>query len=232
MLKKCGFSLWCLGLALFMAGAAAAADESKPGFDRVEFQVSVQRTLPNDEMDATLVSEQQGSSAKEVADKVNRDMQWALELIHAHKNIRGRTTGYQTYPIYDQSVISSWQVTEELHLRSGAIAELTALLGQLQQRLHVRDIKFSPASAARDKVENELIEKAMEAFKHRANIIRQHMGNREYRIVKLHIDTGGERPPVVYRSLAMEAKAAPHAPALQPGTSKVTVTVSGTIQFY
>ena len=230
---KRGFSLWCLGLALLAAGPVAAAEEAKPGFDRVEFQVSVQRTLPNDEMDATLVCDQQGASAKSVADKVNGDMDWALKMIKKHGKIEARTTGYQTYPLYDQSVITGWRVTQELHLSSRSIAEMTTLIGQLQQRLHVRDIRFSPASTARDKVENELIEKAMEAFKHRANIIREHMGNREYRIVKLHIDTGDERPPVIYRgNLAMQAKAAPHAPALQPGTSRVTVTVSGTIQFY
>jgi predicted secreted protein len=59
------------------------------------------------------------------------------------------------------------------------------------------------------------------------------MDNMDYRIIELHVNTGGQRPPVMYAERAMvQSMDARKAPAVEAGTSKLTVTVSGSVQFF
>ena len=83
---------------------------------------------------------------------------------------------------------------------------------------------------SREKIENELIAQALEAFKQRAELVRETLGAESYRIVNLDINSGGNVPaPVPMRAMsAMSEATAP--PSLEPGTSTVTVTVDGTLE--
>ena len=89
-------------------------------------------------------------------------------------------------------------------------------------------MQFSPTRETRVKIENELISEAMDAFRQRAEIINQHMDEKNYRIINLHVNTGNSGP-VMYRE-AMVSRAATMdmamemAPAVEAGTSKVVVT--------
>lgn len=223
---------WPLCLGVLLCVPSAQADPQDSGYDQVNFQVSVESSLANDEMQVTLVSEQQGKTPGGVAGRVNADMKWAQSLVDANKDVQALTTGYQTYPLYEHNAITGWRVTQDLQLTSSSITGLTELIGKLQDRLQVRDIQFHPTRAARDTEENKLIEQGLDAFRQRAALISRHMDNREYRIKDMHIMTESQRPPMPFRAgMAMEAKMAPP-PSVEPGTSTVTVTVSGTIQFY
>ena len=93
---------------------------------------------------------------------------------------------------------------------------------------------FSPAAKAREQYENELIEEALSKFKQRVAIIKKHMDQPNMRIMSLRVDTGGGLPqPMPYDGPAMMMSAeADNQPALRAGTSRVVVTVSGSVQFF
>ena len=108
---------------------------------------------------------------------------------------------------------------------------LSELVGKLQSRLQVKNMNFSPTRGTQVQYENELIEEAMIAFKQRINIIKKHMDEKNVRIVNLHVNTGGGHSRPIYaesRMMAMDKSA----PAVEAGTSKITVTVSGSVQFF
>jgi predicted secreted protein len=227
--------LLCIAILIFMPVTTILA-EDETLFNQIHINAQVERNVENDQLEVTMLVEKQGSKPEEIATQVNESMQWALELANDKNAIEVSTRSYQTYPIYKNRLIVGWRATQELYLKSVAITDLTELIGKLQERLQVNHMQFSPTRETRVKIENELISEAMDAFRQRAEIINQHMDEKNYRIINLHVNTGNSGP-VMYRE-AMVSRAATMdmamemAPAVEAGTSKVVVTVSGSIQYF
>jgi len=227
--------LLCIAILIFMPVRTILA-EDETLFNQIHINAQVERNVENDQLEVTMLVEKQGSKPEEIATQVNETMQWALELANDKSEIEVSTRSYQTYPIYKNRLIVGWRATQELYLKSVAITDLTELVGKLQERLQVNHMQFSPTRETRVKIENELISEAMDAFRQRAEIINQHMDEKNYRIINLHVNTGNSGP-VMYRE-AMVSRAATMdmamemAPAVEAGTSKVVVTVSGSIQYF
>ena len=220
--------LICLILPVFPAFAA-----EEPLFNQVHLDAQVERDVENDQLEVTMVVETQGSQPERLAAEVNEAMEWALKLARDARGVEVETRSYQTFPVYRDRTVVGWRSSQELHLKSRDIPRLTELVGDLQERMQVRQMDFSPSRETRVKVENELISEAMVAFRQRADIIRAHMDDKDYRVVNLHVSTG-QSGPIPYREVMMSRAVAEDAaaPAVEAGTSKVMVTVSGSIQFF
>ena len=219
-------------LILFHLSMQAHAHEDETLFNVVHLQASSEQEIPNDQMTTVLVSEHEGRDAADIAKRVNEDMQWALEIIKQKDTVESKTTNYQTYPNYNKQQIISWRASQSVEIRSTNIEELSKLVGILQERLQVRQMYFSPTDETRKQYEDQLIEQALQEFKSRVQIITKHMDNKDHRIINININTGGGRPPVIYADTRMKTMAMEAAPAVEAGTSKLTVTVSGSVQFF
>jgi predicted secreted protein len=212
---------------------SVVAHEELTLFNQVHIQAQVERDVPNDEMQTLLVSEHQGKNASNLSDKVNQDIKWGTALAKKNKAIEVSTRAYQTYPIYKDSDVVGWRVSQEIQLKSQNMAVLSEVIGDLQEKLHVRQMQFSASKQTRDLIENELIEEAMQAFKRRVAIIKKHMDEKDYRIVNLHINSNGQRPqPMHAQRSRLQSMEMASAPTVEAGTSKITVTVSGSVQFF
>ncbi len=208
--------------------------QETPLFNQVHLDAQAEREVENDQLEVVLMVQEEGVKPDEIATRVNETMQWALQVAGADEDIEVSTRSYQTYPVYNDRFIVGWRASQELYLRSEKISDLTELVGQLQQKLQVNQMNFSPTKATRTRIENELISEAMLAFRQRADVIKGHMDNMDYRIVNIQV-SAGQAGPVMYREsvMAMAKMAdAAMAPAVEAGTSKVIVTVSGSIQFF
>ncbi len=222
-----------IGLLLFLPGVSAAHEEEVL-FNRIYLQAGAEREIPNDQMEVWVYSEQQGKEPGELADRVNRDMAWALDMVKPYQEVKSSTRAYRTTPIYKDRTIVGWRVVQELALKSKAITRLTELTGRLQERLKVRQMQFTPTEETRTKNENELIEEALQAFHQRVGIVKKHMPGKDFRIVDLHVNTSDQYIPPVARmeSAPMKVISSAKPPAVEAGTSRVTVTVSGSVQFF
>jgi predicted secreted protein len=220
-----------LAVPLLCLATAAGAGEEEVLFNRVYLDAQAERQIPNDEMRVILVTEHQGKSPADLAERVNRDMAWGLDQARAAKDVVAATGSYRTFPLYDDRLIVGWRATQELELTSTSMARLTELTGRLQERLQVRDMQFRPTKATRDRFQEELMAEALAAFKRRAEIVSNHMPSRDYRIVELHVNASGGPQPVMYERAMMKMDAG-GAPAVEAGTSLLIVTVSGNVQFY
>lgn len=216
-------------MGLSVANPAVAA-EGVPRYNQIHFQVERSQPVDNDLMRATLGVTAEDDNAASLADHINHTMDWALKTAKAHANIEVRTGGYRTYPVYNKEKIQRWRGTQELILEGADFAALGALIGQLQQRLQVTALVFSVSPARRAAVEDELIVRALDAFKRRAELVRKNLAAKGYRIVDVSINTGGGQPaPITMRAASLESKSlAP--PALEAGTSVLSVSVSGVIE--
>ncbi len=221
-----------IGLLIVLNSITVLAHDDEPLFNLVNLQAQVERDIPNDQLTVTLAVEEEGKEAAKIADKVNQDMDWALQIATQHKDITSSTQSYSTYPVYDKRTVIGWRAIQQLELKSINITELSDLVGKLQERLQVKNMRFSPTREVQEQYENELIEEAMVSFKQRVDIVKKHMDQKNVRIVNLHVNTGGGHPQPIYaesRMMAMESKSAP---AVDAGTSNITVTVSGSVQFF
>jgi predicted secreted protein len=221
----------CASLLLFLISPVIAHD-NEPLFNQVNLQAQSERDVPNDQLTVMLAVEAKGKEPANIADKINKNMDWALNKAKKHNDIESRTLSYNTNPIYDKRTVIGWQANQQLELKSKNITDLTDLVGRLQERLQVKNMNFSPTRETREHYENELIEEAMIAFKQRVKIIKKHMDEKNVRIVNIHVNTGDGRPQPIYAESRMMAMDSKRAPAVEAGTSKVTVIVSGSVQFF
>lgn len=222
-----------LGILLVSPGTPALAHENETLFNVVNLQAQAEREIPNDQMTVILVTEHEGTNAAKLAGVINENMEWALNIVKKSSFAKYQTKSYSTYPVYDEDQdIIGWRASQELEIKSENISGLGELTGRLQEKLQVRQMTFSPTDATRKKYEDELIEEAMEAFKSRIEIVKKHMDDKNHRLVNINISTGSYQPPYMYDRGAPMAMEKAMAPAVEAGTSKITVTVSGSVQFF
>ncbi len=227
LLAAFAFPLVALGLV-----ASAAAAEDAPD-RRVGFSVERSREVANDWVTAVLSASHEDPKAAEVASRINRDMTWAMGLAKAQSAVRTRSGGYSTFPVHDpqRGDLRHWRGVQEIVLESADVESVTALVGELQERLQVQSVAFSVSPERRRTIEEELVAETLAAFQQRAELVRKSFGATGYRLVEVHVGTGGSGPPPVQpmmRTLAAQAEMAP--PALEGGTSEIMVSASGAIE--
>lgn len=221
-------------LSLFTYIPVLHAGENGTLFNQVRLEARAEREVENDQLRVVLAVEAQGAEPDKLADRVNETMRWALDMAGKQPDIQISTKAYQTFPVYKDKLVVAWRASQLLEIESTNIPVLSKLTGMLQAKLQIREMTFTPTEETRVKAENTLIGEAMEAFKRRVEVIGKHMKEKNYRIVEININTGGYQPPVMLaRSASLKAMSGDIAtPAVEAGTSKVTVTVSGSVQFF
>lgn len=215
-------------LALLVPLAALGQDASPQLFNLVTLTAQAEREVPNDMLFATLAAEAEGTDPVQLADGVNRAMQRALDLTRGYGKVRARSGNYQTYPVHDKNRVARWRVRQELRLESADFAAASELIGKLQSSLVLAQLALGVSGEARKQTENALVGEAIAAFEERARLARDALKAKGYRIRDLNLSGGGSLPPRPLAMRTMSAEVA--APALEPGSTRIVVTVSGTVQ--
>jgi predicted secreted protein len=213
-----------------LAPLAATAQAPETLFNLVTLNAQAERDIPNDLLTATLAAESEGADPVQLADSVNRAMQRALATALSYKSVKARSAGYQTTPVYDKNRVTRWRVRQELRLESADFAAATELIGKLQANLVVAGLALSVSAEARRGAENALVAEAIAAFEERARVVRDAMKAKGYRLRDLQVSGGGQIRPVLAMAARAMAADAIAAPALEPGTTRLVITASGTIQ--
>jgi predicted secreted protein len=222
-------SLWC-GTG---ASVPALADEHRDACGpqhRVRFQVESTRDVENDWITALVGITAEDPDPARLADRVNREMSWALEQARAEPRVKAKSGGYSTWPIHEQGRLRRWQASQQLVLEGSDAAAMTALVGTLQSRLQLQSFQFSVSEAGRRKVQQELVSEALTAFRARAELVAKGLGASGWALDDVSVETGSPVHPMHMRVEAMamdQASVAP--PAVEAGTSRVSVTVQGSV---
>ncbi len=215
---------------LLLTGVGYAHEEVL--FDQYTLQASAEGEVENDLMVVYLQVQHEDRDAALLADKVNGDMNWALEQLKAYDQVDAQTRNYNTHPKYEQNRITGWRSSQTLELKGVDFEQIKAALQILQSKLQVQRMLFQPSDKARKLVEDQLISQALENFKHRAKIIQQVMQADSYRIMQININTGNRpgriRMEAQAATLSRSADVAPA--AIEAGQSNLTVSISGQIQ--
>lgn len=193
----------------------------------VQLSATVTREVANDLVRASLAVEAEGPDAGALAQRVNETMGWALERAAAQSAVKAESGSYQTYAVHEKSEFKYWRARQRLELESLDTGALTALIGTLQTRLVVKNMQFTLSTPLRRKTEDRLITEAIDAFRHRADIVQKSMNAGGYRIRKLNVNP--ELPVVRAMPMALNAtrRDGPH---VDPGSTAINVTVSGEVE--
>jgi len=222
----------CMVTALLLAclmGAVHADTDNV--YNRVRLQAQQLESVSNDTMHVTLNTFGEARDPASLATRINEDMEWALGIARRQQGITSRTGGYQTYPVYKDTVLKGWRGEQSLELEGKDSRAMSRLVGELQEKLQVKSMSFSVSDAKRTGVENRLISQALDAFKARAAIVVDNLHATGYRIVDMTISTSSQRPPAPYPVARMAtAMQAESRVAVEAGESDVSVMVSGTVE--
>lgn len=234
MMKSLNKKTWMYAvlLGLLLLHRAGFAHEEVNPMNRVSFQVEARREVANDWVTATMGISENGREVADLADRINKTMEWALEITRAQEGIKFRSGGYQTYPVYEKSRLKDWRASQQLIIEGNDVDRISKLLGQLQARLQLQSIQFSVSPKIRQQMEEILIKDVLEGYKTRAKLIQDSLGARGYQTIKININTSGGHPrPMMHRTAMSGAVHAEMAkPAFEAGSSHVSVQVNATIE--
>jgi predicted secreted protein len=223
--------------ALVLPGTACIVQAAQPqtaeAYNVVELQAEAQREVPNDLLNASLYVEANDADAARLAAALNRITNEALKAAADFKAVRVRSGGSNTHPVYDRSQkLTGWRGRAEVRLESRDFEAASRLIARLQASMQLSSISFSVSPEQRKATENELIGEAIQAFRGRAEIVRQALAGKAWKLRHMSVNTSGSAPPPRPLLRAMAAQSAEIAPPqFEGGMSTVQVSVSGAIQF-
>lgn len=229
---------WMLSL-LFLVWVLPTCAHSEMGEahetkrNRASFNVEATREIANDWVTARLIVSAEGKEPAVVADEVNTQMAAALKTAKRASGVTVESGAYVTHPVYDSNRIVRWRAQQEIRLESEDVDKLSELIGKLQgDRVALSGIDFSVKRETREKMEDELVEEALAAFRARAALIAKGMSARDWSLVEMNV--GQQRGGVdqLYGGARMRMTAMSEAvpPSFEAGTSDLQVNVSGTVE--
>jgi len=198
---------------------------------RINLDARASQEVDNDVMRATLFVEAEDTDPARLADKVNRATADGVKLAKGFAGIRTRTSGYSTYPVTDKAKIVRWRARSEISIEGEDFRRMAEAIGRLQANLQLGAVDFSVSPAARARAEDSLTQSAIEEFLRKAEKIAKGFKGTRYDVLEANVSADGgfnppPRPMVMMKSMA---DAAPAAPAMEGGTTRITVTVNGAI---
>ncbi|MES9881615.1 MAG: SIMPL domain-containing protein [Sedimenticola sp.] len=218
-------------LLLLLLSPAISAEEAPLTYDRISLSASAGEEVENDTLKAIMFSQKEGKESGRLSREVNRAVSSAVEQAKKVTGIKVQTLDYTTNPVYHKSVVSGWRVRQSISLESTDSGLLSELIGSLQKQLEVNNIAYTLSAERRQEVENQLISDALIHFSERANLISSEMGRSGYRLVEMEIASGNHPPQrrTSMRPRVLAMSSAPP-PALEAGTRRVEISISGIIE--
>ena len=204
-------------------------------YNQVSLRAQVQQSVNNDTLTVTLFTEDQDSDPAKLANRITTKLNQGLETARKHANIRVSSGNRHSQPVYDEKRenIIAWRERGEIRLEGTDFAEISGTMTNLLGDLNLGSMQFSLSPDSRTSTEDELIEQAIEAFRHRAGIATKGLGGDDYRIVQLNLNTQFMTPRPYMQSsrmMAVSADAQMATPAVEGGEADVTVSADGVIE--
>jgi predicted secreted protein len=195
--------------------------------------------VDNDEARAMFFYEAQEADLPRAQSLVNqRVAEGVAQLKRADPTARVETSGYSSYPVYRDDggrKIVGWRVRQGVSLRTGDLGGLARTVAAVQQHAALGGVEFRLSRAAREKVEGELIQRAIANLNGRVAAVAQSLNVPPARIRTEELNFGVqqiERPQMMSM-----ARAAPMAadgvaePQFEAGRSTQQMTVTAKVRF-
>ena len=225
------FNYFSFVVALLLSPNLYAHDAVKD-YNQISLEATASAEVDNDTMIVSLFAQEEGSKAASLSSKVNKKINWALQLLKQHKDISVETESYSTSPVYKKSEIVAWRVNQSIKLESTNMSLMSEVLGQLQQQLNLAGITFDVSLENREQETQRLIDQALAAYDKRASQIANKLKHDSYKIVTMHVSTTTSpiRPKLRNSTMMMAESSSVVPPKMTAGDRTLSVRVNGTIE--
>lgn len=230
MFKRVSHSMTLLACLSLIASAQALADDQR--YNQVSLRAEVSQEVPHDRMQVTLYTESQHSDPAQLAGETTRTLNEALQRARQAKGVTVSQGNRSSYPVYEEKGqrIVGWRERAEIRLESGDFAALSKLTADLMQSLKMAEMQFSVSDAVAQKTEDALLKEAVAAFRARAQLATEALGGKDYRLVSLSLDGGGNFQPLRGPRMKAAMMDAESMPEIEAGSRQITLNANGVIE--
>lgn len=223
--------------AVLLTGAPVPAQEATADEERgtlIVLDETAVREVEQDTLVAMLAARGEAPNPRDAQSEVNQAIQSAIEAAEQVQGVRRSTAGYRVYQEHDrEGRPTGWIAEQDLRLTSGEAAALLDLVGRLQDEgLLLQGLSYELSPEAREALEDELTEEALQRVRERARRVAGSLGGEVERIRTLRLGGVDSPPPVMPRMMEMRAAAADQSmppPSALPDLETVTVRVEAEV---
>lgn len=225
-----------LPLALCLFGSAPALADDAPPVGTLQLEARATAEVVPDRTVALLAAVAQGNDIAALNADVASRIHAALQRASGVKGIQASTGGIVTQPRWVDSHGSTrqegWTVRAQLRLLASDTEALARLMGELGTNLQVESVASDLSDELRKRELEQLSERAIAAFRARAQSAARDFGYGSYTLGTVHLgDLQGAEPQP--RPLMMAVRSGPGAPppmVVQPGARELSVSVDGSVR--
>jgi predicted secreted protein len=199
---------------------------------------SAEIEVSNDEAVAEFYLELQDADLARAQSLVNqRVAEGIAQLKKGDPKAQIETGGYSSYPVYARDAakkVVGWRVRQSVTLRTSDLSALARTVAGAQQQLALGGMDFRLSRAARERVEAELIQRAIANLNSRVAAAAQALDVPKARIKTEELNFAGssERPPIMPMARAMVKSADSVAePQFEAGRTLQQLSVVARVRF-
>ncbi|AOW13210.1 hypothetical protein LPB72_06945 [Hydrogenophaga crassostreae] len=236
-----GLRAWITAVLLGCTAVAAqgeSRDQPNPATNVVSLSASGFLEVPQDWLTLRMSTSREGEDAAVVQSQLRQALDSAMAVariaVAPNQQMQARSGAFGVYPRYDKSgKISGWQGNADLVLEGRDFTRIANAAGKIQT-MAIANMGFSLSRETQQKLESDVQALAIDRFQARAKEVAKGFGFNGFQLREVNVssaDEGGDMP-MRQTAMAMESKSfssVPKAVAMEPGISRVTVSVSGTV---
>lgn len=234
----CALALVCASWAGSWGVAQAQSSVAAAPINVLHLSASGRVEVAQDWLTMNLAATEEGQDAQAVQKALQRKVEQALKALQPQaqgKDMQVHSGAFRVSPRYGkESEITGWQGRAELIVQGRDFARIAQAAAQVPG-LRVANMDFSLSHEARERVQGQAQEQAVQSFKQQAQHMAQLWGLRSYTLREVTVSGNNIHQPRVHMqmaSLAMDArgKSQPESVPLEAGMAEVVVEVSGSVQ--
>lgn len=212
---------------------SATAQAESLHYNIISLSASAEKTVARDTMRVVFSIEEMGKNRQEVSNQTTTRSNRVIQAARQNRALKAELSSRNTYSytLKNQKNTLQWQDSATITVVSSDFGALEKFIAQVQKYAAVQSLSFYTSRQKQSKMEEDLIQQAIQAFRKKAQSITQALGKKQYQIVEMSIDQQHNHAPMMYRTegvMLASAKAA--TPDTEAGEESLRLQVSGRIQ--
>lgn len=210
----------------------------------INLSVTQRTKLAQDTLTASLRIEQEGSSATDIQNNINKQMTNVLATAKTYSAVKTSTGGYYVYQYDDggqpdpktgiaPKPVKKWRGSQTIDLESKDSAKLLELAGKIQGAGFVmQGLNYTLSTELAESVRDDLMGKALKGLGDKARLAQTALNKGSYDILEVTVDSAYTPQPPMYKTMTMRAEMAGDAvaaPVAQGGEQDVTLTINARV---
>lgn len=221
-------------MALLLGACTVAPAWAERQYNEVNFGVTVQQAIANDEMQATLTKSAEHATTKALANTLNTNVNKALALAKKYPNVKVTTGRQHSHPRYDnKGKMVGFSGSVSINVQSQDFEQVGEFIAEVQQFMVLDGVDFGVSQEVQQATAKALKLELIKKFNDEANLTAQAFGAKSYKLIKVNFNEDARHYAQPMMMRAMSASVAEAKVAVQEfagGDSQLEYGATGSIE--